>query len=249
MIFNLSIIIPCQENSEQLIALINAILSGNILPKEIIIIDTSNSGEICNKDINSLIDSRDISLILEKAPNAYPGMARNIGLQIAKNSLVGFLDVKTIPENNWLSSSLELMNMNKSVSGVWGMTEYQVSNKKEWLIRCATFGEKPLKTVPGTIMKIQDINKVGNFLPTTRAGEDTDWMKRLKLQQIKMIDPKSTLLYKGLLNIDFRTLIAKWFRNYTHAAKLPYLYAHKSIYYHGIVLMGLIVAFNWNWVV
>jgi glycosyltransferase involved in cell wall biosynthesis len=249
MIVDVSVVIPCRESIEHLSALINALLKGDALPKEIIIVDSTDTSIISIKDIDYIVGDKLISSLVKKVPNAYPGKARNIGVQLAKNNLIGFLDVKTIPNKNWLSSSIELLTLNQQASGVWGMTKYQVSNKKEWIIRCATFGENPVKTVPGTIMRIHDINKVGNFLPTTRAGEDTDWIKRSQLQQIYMLDSKSPLVYKGLLNFGFGALFAKWFRNYTHSAKLPYLYAHKNIYYHGVVLIGLLTAFNWNWVV
>ena len=38
----------------------------------------------------------------------------------------------------------------------------------------------------------------------------------------------------------------KWYRNYKHAAKLPYLNAHKDLYFYFFGFLIIILAFNWN---
>jgi hypothetical protein len=74
-------------------------------------------------------------------------------------------------------------------------------------------------------------------------------MIRLNLHKLNILNAKSIISYDGLDNISLLKLLQKWFRNYRYAAKLPYLYAHKSLYYHSLVLLILIASFNWNWLI
>lgn len=216
---------------------------GEILPNEVIIIDTSNN-EFSEK-FNSICNHYKIVKVII-AIGSYPGEARNIGIDNSSFDLLGFLDVRTIPPSNWLSSSLELLKKNSTISGVYGNTEYHTSREKSLLIKYSTYGLNPLITVPGMLIKRSAITKVGNFIPTTRAGEDADWLIRLHFQKIPMIKPLYSVIYMGLDEVSFVFLFLKWIRNYRHSSNLPYFNAHKSIYYHGVVLLILLMAFNWN---
>ncbi len=243
MINKISIIIPFKENFEYLENTLNHLMLGEILPDEIIIIDTSNNEFFEN--FNSICNRFKLLKVITAA-GSYPGEARNIGIDNSSFNLLGFLDVRTIPHSNWLSSSLKLIEMNFNISGVYGNTEYHTSREKSLLIKYSTYGFNPLVTVPGMLIKRSAITKVGNFIPTTRAGEDADWMIRLKLQKIPMTKPLYSVIYQGLDDVGFIYLFFKWIRNYRYSSNLPYLNAHKSIYYHGFVLLVLIAAFNWN---
>jgi hypothetical protein len=243
---NISIIIPFNENFESLEKVLKNLILGCTIPDEIIIVDTS----VINLEEKQQSICKQFNIVkFIKAPGAFPGEARNIGIDKSKYNLVGFLDIRTIPPLNWLSSSLKLIELNPSISGVYGKTEYFTSHEKSKLIKYSTYGMNPLVTVPGTLIKRTAINKIGNFIPNTRAGEDADWMMRLSLQKISMIKSDQVITYYGLDEFGFIFLIHKWFRNYKYSSNLPYLKAHKNIYYHSFVLFILIIAFNWNWLV
>ncbi len=240
----ISIIIPYKENIEFLEITLKNLITGEMLPDEIIIIDTSGIQK--NDYLKKICDKYAIIKIIKKN-GAYPGLARNIGIENSFNDLIGFLDTRTVPSLQWLSSSYKLLIADENISGVYGRTEYYSTNEKSKLIKFSTYGMLPLITVPGMLIKRNAIIKIGNFIPTTRAGEDADWMMRLHLQKIKMIEPIYPVTYYGLDEIEYVDLFLKWIRNYMHSSNLPYLHAHKSIYYHGVVIIILIGAFNWNW--
>lgn len=243
MIIKISIIIPFKENFKCLNDTLGNLMAGDALPNEVIIIDTS-SGEI-DVQFQSIVNSYNLVRVI-KANGAYPGQARNIGIDSSVGDLLGFLDTRTVPSKKWLSSSLKILYTNSNISGVYGNTAYHTSNIKSNLIKYSTYGVTPLITVPGMLIKRIAVIKIGNFIPSTRAGEDADWMMRLHLQKIIMSKPEYTLTYYGLDEIGFGNLFFKWIRNYKHSSNLPYLNAHKSIYYHGFILLILIVSFNWN---
>ena len=170
---------------------------------------------------------------------------KNIGIKNSSNTLLAFLDTSTQPSNKWLSSGLDLISA-QNTKGVWGSTHYQANSFTSKIFRACTFGAKPIKTIPGTILNKSIFNICGLFIETTRAGEDGDWMSRAELQRIEMSSPEEILEYDQLNFMNISKLIKKWFRNYKHTAKLPFFSAHKSYYYYGMSFVAVLVAYNWN---
>ena len=70
-----------------------------LLPKEIIIIDSSEN----NINENYFKKKYNLDLIkFIKVKSKYPGEARNYGAKFATGKYLGFLDSKTIPNKNWI---------------------------------------------------------------------------------------------------------------------------------------------------
>ena len=216
-----------------------------IIPNEIIIIDSSDSQLTVPDDFKLFSRKYNIQLRIFFEENLYPGHARNIGIMNASNFMLAFLDTSTHPNDKWLSSGLELMKI-ENTDGVWGRTFYQADSFISKIIRASTFGEKPIRTFPGSILNINIFNRCGLFIETTRAGEDADWMGRADLQKIKMSFSKEFLNYDQLNFTSIIGLIKKWFRNYKHGANLPFFSTHRGYYYYGVSFLAVLMAFNWN---
>ena len=246
---NLSIIIPHKNQLNELIYLLKNMLSWDLIPSKVIVIDSSTNKFHLDEHLVKELEILGILIQIIKVNHAYPGMARNIGFLASKTRLVAFLDVSTLPDTNWLFESISILNSNLNYSGVWGRTVYVEKNKFNQIIKFATFGALPLITVPGTIIKREFFSVVGYFIESTRAGEDTDWIGRVNLHKINMANTNRSLLKYSLNIINIKSLIYKWYRNYLFTSRLPYFNAHKSIYYHFFILLLLIFAFNWNWIV
>ena len=73
----------------------------------------------------------------------------------------------------------------KKLDGILGQTYYLANTYKEKIIRASTYGKAYLNTLPGSIFKKNIVDKVGKFNSVSRAGEDTDWLRRLKEKNIK----------------------------------------------------------------
>ncbi len=247
MIEEISLIIPSRDAEERLLHLLNCIPNWKIIPNEIIIIDSSERKFLLPNDFESFAEKNNIKVLLIYETNLYPGHARNVGIKNSKNSILAFLDTSTFPTNEWLYSGLNLMKENNS-EGVWGNTYYQAEAFLSKIFRECTFGAKPIKTFPGSILKKNIFNICGLFIESVRAGEDGDWMSRAHLQKIKMLSPKEFLTYEDLNNTSFKNLIKKWFRNHVFGAKLPFFRAHKDFYYYAISFIAVVIAFNWNWI-
>lgn len=245
MIKEVSLIIPSQNAETNVHALLRSIQNWEIMPNEIIVVDSSRCKLSNPKDIEAFTKKLNIKLLIIHEKNLYPGHARNIGIKNSSNALLAFLDTSTQPSNKWLSSGLGLI-IAQNTKGVWGSTYYQADTFASKIFRACTFGAKPIKTFPGTILNKSIFNICGLFIETTRAGEDGDWMSRADLQRIKMSSPEEVLEYNQLNFMNVSKLIKKWFRNYIHTAKLPFFSTHKSYYYYGISFVAVLVAYNWN---
>jgi len=247
MVKEISLIIPSQNAEEKLLNLLRCIPNWEIFPNEIIIIDSSEKNFLIPEDFKSFAKKLDIKILVSYGNDLYPGHARNIGISNSSNSLLAFLDTSTYPSNKWLSSAFKTIKVNNA-DGVWGNTYYQAKTFSSKIFRACTFGAKPIRTFPGSIIKKDIFNICGLFIESVRAGEDGDWMSRAELQEIKMSSPNEFLSYDELDSSSFKELIKKWFRNHIYGAKLPFFRAHKDFYYYAISLIAVVIAFNWNWI-
>ena len=247
MVIEVSLIIPSQNADTKLHELLRGIPDWERIPNEIIIVDSSEKESIIPKDIELSIKKLGIDLLVLYENNLYPGHARNIGISSESNSLLAFPDTSTQPTSKWLSDGLSLMKA-KNSDGIWGKTYYQANTFSSKIFRACTFGTKPIRTFPGSILNKKIFNRCGLFIESTRAGEDGDWMSRAELQEIDIVNPEEILNYDQLNSMSIKKLIKKWFRNNMFGAKLPFYRAHRDFYYYAISFVAVVIAFNWNWI-
>ena len=215
-------------------------------PNKIFIIQTGNEDLVIKNDLLELMLKLDISIEIIKSLNAYPGKARNKGLDKNNNEIVAFLDTQTMPNSTWLEKGIQLLENSESQI-IWGSTFFDARSFLQRAVRASTYGAKPLQTLPGTIFESSIITKVGCFLESVRAGEDADWMIRAKSHEIVCTTNPNNLNYSGLRGVNLRFLIKKWYRNYLASGSLPYIRAHKDVYFYFISFFLIVLAFNWNW--
>ena len=217
----ISLIIPSRDSKENLFELLRSISSWEAIPNEIIIVDSSEKKLEVPEDIKLFAEKFNIRLLVKIEKNLFPGHARNIGINNSSNSLLAFLDTSTHPNKNWLSSALNILEIEKS-NGVWGNTYYEADTYLAKIIRACTYGTKPIKTFPGSIIKKNTFKKCGLFIESSRAGEDGDWMTRSSMHRIKISNPKETLSYDEINDFTIKILLKKWFRNYSFSSRLPH---------------------------
>lgn len=248
MVRSVSLIIPFKSDvleKDKLFNLLRGISNWKAAPNEIIIINTDKEELSFPSDIELFAEQSDTNFFIFHQEGLYPGNARNIGINHASNSLLAFLDTSTHPSNDWLLKGLHIIN-NNNCDGVWGKTKYQAEKFLAKIFRASTYGEKPIQTLPGSILHKNIFKKCGLFVESTRAGEDADFMSRAKLHNLNICESKSFLSYDKLDKISFKQIIKKWYRNYFHVASMPYFRAHKDIYFYGLSFVAIIVAYNWN---
>jgi glycosyltransferase involved in cell wall biosynthesis len=245
---DVSLIIPSKDNEKNILKLVLGIMSWKEVPNEIIVIDSSKKKIEFPEELEIFLDEHNIKLEVIHGETFYPGHARNIGIKKSENSLIAFLDASTHPTDSWLSCCLEIIDL-KDCEGVWGNTYYLANTYLKKIFRACSFGSAPVQTLPGSVFKKDIFNKCGLFIQGSRAGEDGDWMCRVRLHEINMARSDELLSYDELNNYSIKDLLKKWFRNYTHAARLPYFKAQKDFYYYTISFTTILLAFNWNRVI
>lgn len=245
MLKNVSLVIPCQNAESKMHQIFEHIPNWEKLPNEIIIIDSSNTKFVFSKSFETYAKKMDIKLLIFYEKKIFPGHARNIGINNSTNSILAFLDTGTHPSKKWLSSGIFIMNAKKS-DGVWGNTYFQADMFFTQIIRACTYGTKPIRTFPGSIINKDVFKKCGLFVESARAGEDGEWMARCKLHNIDLSNPKEFLRYDELKKLSLLRLLKKWFRNYIYSARLPNHKVAKDYYFYFISFILILIAYNWN---
>ena len=246
--FSIALIIPHADEYDDLQSLLSSMQSWTKQANEIIVIDSSKKSEALSVDFEKFCSSNQINLIHHQHDNLiYPGHARNIGINISKSNLIAFLDVKTVPTKNWLSNNFEIIK-NSSNDGVWGKTIYECSGNKQKIIRAATYGKLPIRTLPGSLIQRHCFAKAGLFVESVRAGEDGDWFNRAYLHRMNFEDHDNVeqLTYKLSNEVTYKNILLKWYRNNSYASPLPYLKPHKDIYFYLASILAVLIAYNWN---
>lgn len=244
---DISVIIPSNHGHVDLLRIVNSLCGQTCPPTEIIIIDSSVCVNICSKEILELCNSNGIKLIYKHFNQLFPGHARNIGLKIASANFIAFVDVQTIPRDDWLEVTLNMLS-NKHILGVFGSTYFTAKTSLERVVRDAFYGVLPRKTLPGSIFRREVFIKAGQFIDWVRAGEDTEWMLRLDNLKIPVVYPYVGLVdYDGLIGMDLNKLLKKWHRNYSSSQDLPHLYPQKLFLWLVLYPLMIFIALNWNY--
>lgn len=246
MKYNISLIVPSLSDNFYINDFLINIYLWTLVPSEIIIINTSNKKYRINKTIKKILIKKKIKLLIINKKGIFPGAARNVGILKSKCNYLVFLDMNTLPyKKNWLESNLKYILRHK-LDGLIGQTYYLANTHKEKIIRASTYGSYPLNTVPGSIFKRHVVEKNGLFNSTIRAGEDTEWIIRLKKYNFNVKKCLYPVCYKGLYNVSYLSMIKKWYRNYSQSGNLPHLSTQKNFYFFLLFIVCFFLVFNWN---
>ena len=242
---SISIIVPTYNCSDNLKKLLQSIFVQSLQPDEIIIVDSSTDRSI--EDLLTSITS-ELPLIYKRSVKKYPGENRNEGASTASHEWLAFLDVGTIPRENWLKINMKLA-IDEKYDVVFGNTKYRALNNFQMLLRAATYGSMGHETTPGTLVQIKNFQKSGGFIEGIRAGEDQEW--RLQIRDVckKLTTPDDiTLDYSSLPNSLF-ALQKKYFIYYMHSAKVSAQRNTRDVYLSVLLIFFSLVITQWNYLI
>jgi glycosyltransferase involved in cell wall biosynthesis len=199
--------------------------------------------------IKALVAAHGARCCFIKVDNALPGEARNVGVSHSKGSVIAFLDVKTMPTQQWLSNALSLLQ-SPDIKGVFGSRYYFASSGFTALLRDAIYGQKATRSLAGSVFKRECLSVIGQMIAWSPAGEDVDWIKRIDAHKLRFIilDEANTN-YIGLeyRSIDF--FINKWWRYYHNSRLLAVNDRDRWLSYGLSYLLLSFLAFNWNYTI
>lgn len=189
-----------------------------------------------------------VETIIVFRDQAYPGAARNHAIKFASGDLVAFLDVRTIPRKQWLSSAE--LEVHRGVDLVWGKFLVATNSFSSRLLRDGIFGRKARVCLPGSLMKQSVFIKVGAMSDSMIAGEDREWMNRVSsTSNISHSETSFDVIYYGVEDHGLLGHMKKWWKYYSADNGDPLLDQQRVAAFAVLFLFFLVTTFNWNYVI
>ena len=240
---SISVVIPIRNDEQLLGKILTEIYHQTLLPKEIVIIDSS-----INDGAKDILEEYDDSILVtyHREKKAYPGKARNIGVDLANSDWIAFLDSKTIPNEDWLERYQHLVQA-YGADVVFGVTQFDASTSFQKVLRAVSYGKIGHHTVPGILIKKNVFIDSGGFLEHVRMGEDIEWRERLMKNGRNIHGPKEPVVtYTGLPD-NFSSTVKKYLTSAYHTARLNILRNVKDAYLTLLLILSAIILPKWNY--
>ena len=234
--------IPARDSKASLDVIVSAIYNQKLLPREIVIVDSSVGDDIQELDNNS---DDALPIVYHREKKAYPGKARNIGVDLANSDWIAFLDSKTIPDEDWLERYEHLVQAYNAVA-VFGVTKFKAESPFQKTLRAATYGKIGHHTVPGTLIKKKVFIDSGGFLEHVRMGEDIEWRERLIKNGLNIHRSEETVVTYTGLPTNLSSTLKKYLISAYHTARLNILWNVKDAYLTLLLILSTIILPKWN---
>lgn len=238
----ISVVIPALDAEKYLPDLLTGIEGQSLLPEEIVIVDSSASGKTA--DLVSKWKGL-VPIVYKRLDFAYPGHARNTGVELASCDWIAFLDCRTLPNKDWLETSARVAERT-GAGYVGALCAFDAGTPFQHVLRAATYGFDNKRTVPGSLISKGVFVRSGGFVSNVRAGEDLEWMDRLELVGVKLERVASpTIRYFGFVD-SLNKAIVKWYVYAMANAVIEVRNNHKKLYLLIFIFLLLLLAFRWN---
>ncbi|MDA9917278.1 glycosyltransferase [Gammaproteobacteria bacterium] len=268
-----SIIVPTLDNFLHVQELIFSINSQTLLPREIIIADSSSSNEIEDglkiiattvpiiylrvgrayvfdrflKYFSSLPIFSGIFKTQYSVGRAFPYEATNAGAEVASFEWLAFLDASTIPTHTWLEDYWSFRCSNQC-DVVFGNTKYFAETNFQKILRASTYGRKGHETAPGSIIKKVHFLRGHRILEGVRSGGDVAWKQDIKKSYKWFLPSEPYLKYSNLPKRVFPTL-KKFFIYQIYGSFVDIQHNAKDMYLGLTLLLSIIIVPKWNYIV
>tara|TARA_A100001011_G_scaffold75096_1_gene77193 strand:- start:3942 stop:5216 length:1275 start_codon:yes stop_codon:yes gene_type:complete len=267
-----SIVVPTLDNLDDLEKLIISINSQTLLPKEVVISDSSSSNQIeeavkiihskvpivylrvgrafkLDRFLKSLSFLPFFNKIIGKLPDgrAFPYEASNAAVEKAAFEWIAFLDATTIPAASWLEDYWNF-KCQYECDVVFGNTRYFAKTKFQKLLRASTYGRIGHETAPGSIIKKVNFLNGLKIMEGVRSGGDVAWKMKIKDSLNYYLPSKSYLSYSSLPNSLLLTL-KKFFTYQIYGSFIDIQNNIKDLYLGTALLLCIILIPKWNYIV
>ena len=143
----------------------------------------------------------------------------------------------TIPTPNWLQDGVSMLESNE-VEYIFGNCKGIYQDYFTRIVRALTYGAMSFSSLPGSIITAKALSKIGIQIEYARAGEDIEWIQRVKYLGIKSKQPDDiTINYYGFPK--YFSIIKKMVQYSIENAKLNILTFQKVIYFYLLSRLSL----------
>lgn len=199
-----SAIIPVYNGQRYLAEAIESILKQDYHPLEIIIIDDGSTDSTA-KIAQSYPEVRYIY-----QSNQGHGMAKNMGISAAQGEFIAFLDADDIWTYNKLSMQVNYLIQHPDIGySLCRMSAFLEAGSEwpSWLKKDQIGADVPAYLPSALVVRKTVFEKIGNFDPTYRHANDSDWFFRAKDAGILMAMIPEVLLQRRVhdSNLSYET--------------------------------------------
>lgn len=240
-----SVIIPAFNYKKSLKIVLDGVNNQKVLPRQIIIIDSSKSNDVEKMILNYY---GKVEILYHRISKAFPGEARNLGAKMASEKWLAFLDSKTVPNRNWLMDSFDAVSTS-NVEVIFGLTQYISKTSSQDLIKAAVYGNYGVETTPGTLVSNEDFIKLGGFLEGVRTADDLEWRDRIKGSGLKYLTPKRINLTYSEISDNLYENIKRFFVYQLYTATVNVQNTVKTLYLSLLLIFSATIIPNWNTIV
>ena len=240
-----SIVVPVFNDLDYLLELLDSLIKQTKKPQEIVIIDSSI--ECSQAEISNKLKNEPIKLVYKNIKPSYAGKSLNLGINLASNKIIGFLDTKTIPRDSWVEHYLGEMEMS-GCDVIFGLTSYEALHPFQKILKAASYGNIGHESVPGTMIKREFIQPQKSFREDLRAAYDLEWREEVKGRTNWLIPTNSLIVHSKLPTSIFES-VKKYFIYAFHTAKARANTDLKQIYFSLFLLLTAILVPKWNQIV
>jgi cellulose synthase/poly-beta-1,6-N-acetylglucosamine synthase-like glycosyltransferase len=118
---NVTVVVPIRDEAATLPLFLESLDGQEVLPTELILVDagsTDTTHHLLQQYAATAVSARVVD-----AESAYPGGARNIGVQLARSDWVAMTDAGTVVDPQWLAELLGAVDADPTVDAVFGTYE------------------------------------------------------------------------------------------------------------------------------
>lgn len=242
--FHISVVIPAFQAERHLPLLLEKIQAQTLLPKEIVVVDSSPSSSTADLLANW---NGPIPIVYKRVEFSYPGHARNVGVKMASNEWIAFLDCRTRPNLDWLEISASIARKS-AVEFVEALCLSEADTNFKKILLAATYGREMMRTLPGSLIQKKAFEKSGGFLPLIRAGEDLEWMQRVKTLGISSASVRTaTIRYDGFAESLWEA-IKKWYTYAIANSAIDVRNNQKKVYFLAFIILMVALVYRWNFI-
>jgi glycosyltransferase involved in cell wall biosynthesis len=178
-----SVVVPMRDEAASLAGLLDGLARQETLPLELIFVDTgSRDGSAqCVRAWWAASGWEGASCRVIEAQGAYPGGGRNAGVLASGQPWIAFIDCGIVPEPRWLQSLLACAGQGDA-AGALGICSFEAAGAWPRAFCALSYGVGTRRPVlPASIFRRPLFDEAGMFDPALRAGEDTEWLKRVSV--------------------------------------------------------------------
>ncbi|AFZ15633.1 glycosyl transferase family 2 (plasmid) [Crinalium epipsammum PCC 9333] len=179
-----SVVIPAYNCAKFLPETLDSVFAQTYRPIEVIVVDDGST----DHTVEIVRAYPDVCYFYQE--NQGVSVARNVAIAAAQGEFIAFLDGDDIWKPDKLSIQITYMldNPNVGITGTKALNFLESGTEvPTWFEPQRDLGE-PTVIIPSTLVVCKSVfTQIGDFSPTYRASEDTEWLCRAKDAQISIV--------------------------------------------------------------